>query len=290
MKLDKDELLLQILLNSGMLSITTMILLGSASKPFEKLVRPATCHYMKTWKDSLESKEENLLVAEEDEVNTAVFKSREVFEGAEDNLERKRSRFKGNSLLYRVLITLETSVPLNRGDDLNRYFELREADQGGPIFGTGVHIAAMLGDVGLCHLLWFRGADVNANIFIPNDQDSWDKSQEAANRDDGSDFSQYRWGLVTPLRLAITYGQDEVCCFLKTHNGIAGTATVTENPEVSEATIGSVFATSGRPGFRYLPPNSCWTNADDTEILYLNTYMHGERVYPGVLFERGDQE
>jgi hypothetical protein len=77
---------------------------------------------------------------------------------------------------------------------------------------------------------------------------------------------------------------------LKTHDGIAGTATVTEEPEVSMATIGSVFAMSGRSGFRYLPSNSCWTNADRTQILYLNIYMHGQRVYPGVLFERGDQE
>ena len=51
------------------------------------------------------------MVAEEDEMNPAEFESREAFMEDKDNLKRKRFRFKVNSLLYRVLITLETSVP-----------------------------------------------------------------------------------------------------------------------------------------------------------------------------------
>jgi hypothetical protein len=129
MKLDEDETLLQVILDSGVLSIPTMILLGSASKPIEKLVKPATCRYMKTWKNSLESRE-SLLVAEEDEMNPAEFESfeafmakfesHEAFMEAKDNLERKRSIFEVNSLLYRVITLVVTSVPLN-SSELNRY-------------------------------------------------------------------------------------------------------------------------------------------------------------------------
>ncbi|CAB9523018.1 expressed unknown protein [Seminavis robusta] len=143
------------------------------------------------------------------------------------------------------------------GQELNVYYNLKSAAQGGPIKVTGLHFAAMHGDIQLCRLLLCRGAHVNANIFIPNDQESSDLSQEAANRADG--------------------------LFEGAGGKPGGTAVAT----LEHQTIGSSFAIRGNPGFPSMPRSSCWTNANGDEIMYLNTYMHGERVYASLLFKRG---
>lgn len=171
------------------------------------------------------------------------------------------------------------------GEGLDRYFKVRNASQGGPIFITGLHFAAMTGDLLLCRLLLTRGASVNHNIFIPNDQDSNDKSEQAANCDNGYDWSQYRWGLITPLRMAITFGSNEVVNALKECNGKAGKAYVTSIPKPTLVSLVSLM--SGGHRFPSLPEEGCWTNEAGTEMMYLNTYMYGERTYPNLLFERG---
>jgi hypothetical protein len=168
-------------------------------------------------------------------------------------------------------------------DNVNSYFQVGTAGQGGPIFATALHVAAQFGEFNLCHVLVELGANINANIFIPNDQDSNDESQDACNRADGSDFSQYRWGLITPLRVARLFRHRRVAQMLLENHAVHGRTQITSIPTSS---IGSIFSSLGRPGFQSLRDDACWTDENRTEIYYLNTYMNGQRVYPGILFSR----
>jgi hypothetical protein len=161
------------------------------------------------------------------------------------------------------------------GVELNEYIEIGQMAQGGLAYVTPVHFAAMKGDLGLCQLLKIRGANINANIFIPNDQHSQDTSEEAANRDDGYDFSQYRWGTITPLRIAITFGFDDIARFLEANGGKPSTAIKAS----FRPRIGSVFKILPR-----LPTNGCWVDQERKQLLVKNTYMHGDRVYPEIIF------
>ena len=169
-------------------------------------------------------------------------------------------------------------------DRIDTLFQIGSASQGGPIYGTALHIVALLGEFTLCQALVDLGANLNANLLIPNDQDSDDKSISASNKDDGSDFSQYRWGWITPLRLARLFRHREIAQMLLENGGVLGRSQNTSLP--LGFMVGSTFAV-GRPGFRSLPDDACWTSADSskTEIYYLNTYMNGQRVYPSILFE-----
>jgi hypothetical protein len=156
--------------------------------------------------------------------------------------------------------------------------------QGGPMYVTPLHVAARLGDGEMCKILLKANASVNANIFLPNDQHSHDKSPAAANKADGSDWSQYRWGMITPMRMALTFGHKAACAVLQEHAGQPGGTIHTRLPR--GGLIGGYFARAGRPGFETLPDGTCWTNSDETAIFALNVYMKGDRVYPETLYDR----
>lgn len=100
------------------------------------------------------------------------------------------------------------------------------------------------------------------------------------NLSDGCAWSQYQWGLVTPLRVAKTFCQARLERLLLDQGGHAGTAVHTRMTK-----RGSAFARLGSPGFDSLNNNSeCWTNADETTVYFLHSYMQGDRVYPQRLY------
>eukprot|EP00961_Rhodomonas_salina_P104374 1404781-Rhodomonas_salina.2 len=152
------------------------------------------------------------------------------------------------------------------------------ASQGGPIFVTALHISARAGDLRLCETLVHLGAKINPNIFIPNDQMSADTSIDGANKSDGRDFSQYRWGLITPARLAALFGHEDVVDFLKANGGTPGVA---KYAQASTSFLSPVQLPRQR-----LADNECWTNSNETELYYLNSYMDGTRIYPDILYKR----
>lgn len=171
------------------------------------------------------------------------------------------------------------TVTFSRSRNMECLFKEQSASQGGPIFVTAMHVAARIGDTALCQMLCRMGALLNSNILIPNDQMSHGGQPNLA---DGSDFSQYRWGLVTPMRLAYTFGAVSTHAWFSQNGGNLGSALHTQLPQ--EFMMGSTFARRGAPGFSHLPDATCWTNDEESMIFYLNTYMDGERVYPNVLY------
>ena len=56
---------------------------------------------------------------------------------------------------------------------------------------------------------------------------------------------------------------------------------------IAHRTVGSIFANRRNLGFPPLPRSACWTNRQGDELMYLNTYMNGERVYAELLFKKG---
>lgn len=174
-------------------------------------------------------------------------------------------------------------------EELNRFFNVANACQGGPIKVKAMHFAAIYGNASLCCLLFMRSKGsnsiVNPNICIPNDQHSHDKSLYAANMRADYDWSQYVYGMITPLRLAMTFKQLSTVRYLKQIGGLAGIASIAS---LKHETTGSIFSSRGATGFSTLNRNnSCWTNKSGDKIYYVNSYMHGERVYPGILFRQG---
>jgi len=135
-----------------------------------------------------------------------------------------------------------------------------------------------------------RGASVNVNILIPNDGSSENTSIEASNRMDGSEFSQYRWGLITPLRLAMTSENSEAIDLLNNSGGDAGGA---EEVIRDGNAIPIYFLSFNGCGCRRrhlsslpeLPDGSCWVRKDSSdEIYYTNTFENGNEVHHHVLF------
>mmetsp|Transcript_14818 Transcript_14818/g.32188 ORF Transcript_14818/g.32188 Transcript_14818/m.32188 type:complete len:182 (-) Transcript_14818:176-721(-) len=146
-----------------------------------------------------------------------------------------------------------------------------------------LHLAAAVGDLQLCRLVISRGVLPNNNIFIPNDQGSWDDSPTASNGDDGSDFSQYRWGLITPMRLARSFKHCDVCTYLQKNGGTIGREVVAHKR--SSMLYGLIGFTITEYVLLSLYPNSCWVSEDRTKIMFKNTYMNGDRIYPDILFD-----
>lgn len=187
-----------------------------------------------------------------------------------------------------VAKALPFSITFARSRNLDQLFQERCASQGGPIMVTAMHVGARLGDTSLCRMLHNLGASMNPNILIPNDQDSYGGEP---NRADGSDFSQYRWGYITPMRLAHTYGNVSAASWFRQNGGDLGVALRTHlpgrDPSLQDfpTMLGSSFARIGAVGFHHLPRGACWTNAEENAIYYLNTYMNGERQYPNELYE-----
>lgn len=108
---------------------------------------------------------------------------------------------------------------------------------GGPTF-VSFHVAAVTGDEQLCHMLIARGANVNENIFIPSIEDN-----------------QCQYGLITPLRLSITYGHRSTSQVLKSYGGTPGDAVLARLPVLPS------------------PPyqSCCWASTDGSKIFYKNS-------------------
>eukprot|EP00931_Biecheleriopsis_adriatica_P046829 TRINITY_DN26940_c0_g1_i1.p1 TRINITY_DN26940_c0_g1~~TRINITY_DN26940_c0_g1_i1.p1 ORF type:complete len:722 (+),score=100.54 TRINITY_DN26940_c0_g1_i1:123-2288(+) len=187
---------------------------------------------------------------------------------------------------------LPFSVTFARVKCMDQLFREGRASQGGPILVTAMHVAARLGDTSLCHVLSRAGAEINPNIHIPSDQGE----SRRPNCADGTDYSQYRWGLITPMRLAHTFGAVSATAWFRNNGGDAGGVQHTQLPGMGDVEpfpgsgirmpmVGSTFARLGAPGFSHLAENSCWTSTEENMIYYLNTYMHGARLYPDVLYE-----
>ena len=123
-------------------------------------------------------------------------------------------------LYYKITMMSITKYGIK---DLNRFFNIANACQGGPIKVKAMHFAAIYGNISLCRLLFMRSngsnSIVNPNICIPNDQHSQNKSLDAANMRDSYDWSQYVYDMITPLRLAMTFNQLYVVCYLRQIGG-----------------------------------------------------------------------
>ena len=312
------------------LSIVDLVSLGSTCKLLEQVGKGVIIVTLRTWSNKIRLLQEIEEAAEKVERarwEGAFLQEEETQEGRtnvsedvaanerrqENNTaielcntesdDEERSYESEESLLF-LLLKYEIYVMAltKSGKDLNFYFDLKEASQGGPIKVTGLHLAALYDDVDLCRLLIDRGANFQPNICIPNDQQSNDRSIEASNKMDGSDWSQYTWGYITPRRLANILGNHNVEEFLSKHEEIVCSQTSGGSPPgiiidriarpkvaiMQRYTIGSVFAKQGNPGFPNIRQCDCWISETGDAIFYINTYMHGDRVYPDILFRRGD--
>ena len=157
---------------------------------------------------------------------------------------------------------------------VKKYFNISKLTQAGPLMVTAMHFAAIYGDLSLLRLLIMRNGDndssinVNPNVLIHNYYNT-----------------NYVFGLITPLRLAMLFKHHHVVEYLRSIGGRPGQFLVAT---LRYYTIGSSFAIRGAPGFpRLNSEDSHWTNDDGTQILYIDYFMDGQRVYPGILFQYG---
>eukprot|EP00797_Seminavis_robusta_P024798 Sro422_g139620.2 (220) ;mRNA; f:2415-3074 len=177
--------------------------------------------------------------------------------------------------LQYLALKVTTAALATSGADLldSCCHELAKSCQGGGIFVTSLHFAAGNGDADLCRLLLTRGASVNPNIFIPNDLSSLDQTEETSNRDDGAYASQYRWGFITPMRLAMTFGHADVVELLRGHGGIACETVQVPCKEISWKLGFQCFCQDRLDDeLPPLPDGACWTRqGNEEELYYKNT-------------------
>jgi hypothetical protein len=255
------------------LSTSDLVMLGCTCKELERKVRDSLGRILQRGKEGIESD-----IAAYRALTPLMhdgFETREAYQDCRDG-ENERYECFIELAITRLAFRVRSASITKSGTELKGvYLPIGGSGQGGLVYVSCLHLAAAIGDLQLCRILVARGASINANIFIPNDQDSRDKSARASNRDDGMDFSQYRWGLITPLRLARTFSYEDVCNFLLHGGGILATDVV------AGVTIRNTFESISLPS---LGSNSCWISQDGKQLMFKNTYMNGDRRYQEVLF------
>ena len=279
------------------LSVPDLVFLGCTCKRLKVQMQVMIGTRMPQWKKRLE-READALEEEYKQINPYTFSSYQAFWDAAMNEKRARIDLRIQRLNYNVCYTALTKSGAHL---LNAsHHEIAKTDQGGRVTLTGLHVAAACGDLSLCRLLLARGSDVNANIFISNNdrdlddeddpcvsgmQDDSNDSHESTNTHmvmNDDDNHHYHWGFITPLRLAMTLGHEpQVSRYLQGQGGEDGTAVHVVGPEV--------FASSE------LPPlseedgrHSLWASMDEKEIFYraVTTSAQGgeECGHSGTLF------
>lgn len=263
---------------SDSLTIKDVVSLGSCSRYHERTIRGILEIRMRKWKEKLAAEKLDLF-GDNNQLTLIISPS------ADDPMEEfRKGQVKLQLYLFHEMEFDAHYTALSKSstglDALNCNFG--RASQGGTIFLSSLHYAAAVGDADLCSLLLSRGASVNPNISIPNDGDSIDKGVPASNRNDGTDASQYRWGLITPLRLAVTFGLVEVAELLRSYGGEVGNVVeVICNGDALPVTLSFRIMDCkcrerGLGDLRHLADGSCWVRETNDEIYYLNTFIDND--------------
>lgn len=259
---------------SEFLSLLDLVELGSCSRDLQEIARSSISLRMRLWKKCNTAEDSRLSADEPDEF---AFQTENAYENASLDWRRRSANQRIQDLQYKAYLSVLSMPPPSFN---TCYLALAEARQGGPILVTLLHFAAATDDLQLCSYLLARGATVNPNIFIPCDKNSFDKSPRAANKDDGSDISQYMWGVITPLRIAITFCHHRVSNFLSRNGGdacreVQVETVVRTGNALLDVRLGPRVDTIGR--------GSCWVGEKRRTLFYKNTYMH-DAIFRDILF------